>query len=149
MWLPSDHEVVHWNNGNSLATFPRNAIENPHARFWKTPTAVPIPSNPTFTAAHDMEPSNKGSPVFSGHQHNSRYLDPILTGGTLSNEPFTKSTITPPYTVNVPSLQIGLLSNRIGSNLYKSSIRSNIRSNRTPVTKNHVLGHRIGDLYLK
>jgi hypothetical protein len=49
-----------------------------------------------------MEPPNKGSPVFSGHQHNSRYLDPILTGGTLANEPFTNSTITPPHTMNAP-----------------------------------------------
>jgi hypothetical protein len=66
------------------------------------PTAVPTPSNPTSTAAHDIDPSNKGSPVFSGHQHNSRCLDPMLTGGTFANEPFTNSTITTPHSVNAP-----------------------------------------------
>lgn len=41
-------------------------------------------------------------------------------------------------------LPVGLLSNRI----YISSIQSNIRSNRTPVTKNHVLGYKKGGLCL-
>jgi len=41
-------------------------------------------------------------------------------------------------------LPVGLLSNPI----YISSIRSNIRSNRTPATKNHVLGYKKGGLCL-
>jgi hypothetical protein len=78
----------------------------------------------------------------------SKFLDEVVHDPTAGTDKQDLWTRIGRYTY------IGLLSNRIES-IYKfdsieySIIRLNIRSIRTPVTKNHVLGYKIRGSYLE